>query len=221
MFPNASLRQPHPSRAQTRTALAEHVLRHAPFRQGLKLALEAFADNFNADRSLRSAANDSKVLDLPRNFRFWEQMETMSWLSRPVVIEIGIIERRSTNLSDVCAVFGRLYAYFKSLKEETAAVSLTGTTISPVFAVSADPSVTALTHQVSGSALGFLQWRLRKYNDTSLLVMVHILDPSRHLYGLRTSNSGVAERSNALHLFLAVAARFWAARAGPHGHRRR
>ena len=178
----------------------------------LKPALEAFADTFNADRSLRSTANGSKVLNLLRSFRFWEQMETMSRLLRPVVIEIGIIERRSTNLSDVCAVFGRLYAYLTYLKEETAAVSLTGTTIAPMFAVAADPSVTALTHQVSRSALGFLQWRLKKYYETSQLVMSHILDPSRHLYGLRTSNGGVAKRSNVLRLFLALAARF-----GLHG----
>jgi len=174
----------------------------------LKPALEAFADKFNADRSLRSTANGSKVLDLLRSFRFWEQMETMSRLLRRVVIEIGMMERQSANLSDVCAAFGRLYAYFKSLKEETAAVSSTGITIAPMFAVAADPSVTALTHQVSGSALGFLQWRLNKYYDTSLLFLAHILDPSRHLSGLQTSAGGVAERGNVLRLFLSLAARF-------------
>lgn len=85
---------------------------------------------------------------------------------------------------------------------------MTGTTIAPMFAVAADPSVTALTHQVSGSALGFLQRRLNKYYDTSLLVMAHILDPSRHLYGLRTSNGGVAECRNVLRPFLALAELF-------------
>jgi len=86
-----------------------------------KPALEAIANKFKADRSLQSTANGSKVLDLLRCFRFWEQMETMSRLLRPVVIEIDMIERRSSNLSDVCAVYGHLYACFDSLKEETAA----------------------------------------------------------------------------------------------------
>jgi len=174
----------------------------------LKPALVAFRDRYHSDRALRSTANGATVVELLRSPRFWDQAELVSHLLRPIVVELGIIERRNGNLSDVCATFGRLFAYFQQLKRETAATAADGTVIASLFAVAADPTMTAVTHQVCGSALGHLQWRQNRYYDAPLLAVAHLLDPKRHTAGLTCGKGGVAERSNLLRLFLALARRF-------------
>jgi len=174
----------------------------------LNPALIAFSDRYHSDRALRSTANGATVVELLRSQRFWDQTELVAHLLRPIVVELGIVERRNGNLSDVCATFGRLFAYFQQLKRETAATTADGTVIAPLFAVAADPTVTAVTHQVCGSALVHLQWLLKRYYDAPLLAVAHVLDPTRHTAGLICGKGGVAERSNLLRLFLALARRF-------------
>ena len=180
----------------------------------LKPALESFSNKFNADRALRATANGAAVIDLLRSQSFWDETELMARLLKPIVIEIGLIGKRTSNLADVCAAFGRLHAYYKQLRAETAMAPPVGGAVSPLFFVAADPAVTALTHQICGSVLGFLQWLLSKYFDASLLVLAHLLDPKRHVNGLRTTAGSPAEYANLMRLFLSLAARFGLPKAG-------
>lgn len=123
----------------------------------VKAALEVFSIRHCSDLELMATVNGSNVVGLLHSARFWVMTEHRSKLLRSIVIEIGLIERRSSNVADVCAFFRRL-AYFQRLKAETVALAANGATaLAPLFAVPTDPNVTAISNQVPGSVLGRLQ----------------------------------------------------------------
>lgn len=94
-----------------------------------------------------ATVNRSNVVDLLHSARFWVMAEHCSKLLRPIVIYIGLIERCSSNVADVCESFGQLLAYFQPLKAETVALAANGATaLAPLFAVAADPIVTAISN---------------------------------------------------------------------------
>ena len=175
----------------------------------LKPALEAFAHTYNNDRALRLTRNGGVVLEMIRSQEFWDQTDLTARLLRPIVIEIGVIERRSSNLSAVCASFGRLFAYFTQLKNETAASAFDASaSLVRLFPVAADPAVTDMAHSISVSLLRQLQWRWKRYYDAPLLVLSHVLDPTRHTAGLLTTDTSWASHKGLLQMFLALASRF-------------
>lgn len=176
----------------------------------LKGALVAFGNKHNDDGSLLGTNHGAEVVDLLRSRLFWHMAEAMSRMLRPIVIEIGLVERRGSGLADVCASFGRLYAYFLQLKKETASVSPNGSaaTLAPLFAVAADPSVSSVTHQLCTSVLRHLQWRLDKYYEAPLLVLAHVLDPVRHTSGLQVGPRSYTRSAQLVPMFLGLASRF-------------
>lgn len=78
----------------------------------LRGALVALGHKHNDDGYLLGTNQGAEVVDLLRSRLISHMAEAMSRMLRPVVIEIGLVERRGSGLADVCASFGRLYAYF-------------------------------------------------------------------------------------------------------------
>ena len=175
----------------------------------LKPALEAFSHTYNNDQALRLTRNGRVVLEMIRSQEFWDQTDLTARLFHPVVIEIGVIERRSRNLSAVCASFGRLFAYFTQLKDETAAFAFgASASLVRLFPVAADPAVKNMAHSIAVSLLHHLRRRWTRYYDAPLLVLSHVLDPTRHTAGLLTTDICWASHKGLLQMFLALASRF-------------
>ena len=99
-----------------------------------------------------------QTLDTISSSSVWMQLELIGQLSRPIAIEIGIRERTSSSLSDVCQSFRRLWAYFKE----------------------------KLDNDESGSQRCFpellpdvilrIEWRLNIYYDVDVLILAHCLE---------------------------------------------
>lgn len=103
------------------------------------------------------------MVDLLRSRRFWALAQVLSRMLRPVFIEIGLVEQRSSGLADLCASFGRLCAHFLQLKKDAAVVAPGGAVpMAPLLAVAADQSVSVRTHELCACVLFHLQWRLAK-----------------------------------------------------------
>ena len=123
----------------------------------IKAALVAFGNKYFEDRALLDTVGGPTVVDLLRSRHFWDECELLCRFLRPIVVEIGLVERSNSSLSDVTTTFGRLYAYFLRLQSETQAVGADGVTVlAPVFPAAANPSVTATTNQLAGSVLKHL-----------------------------------------------------------------
>eukprot|EP00170_Pyropia_yezoensis_P002458 contig_10283_g2462 len=176
----------------------------------LKGALVAFGNKHNDDGSRLGTNHGAEVVELLRSRLYWHIAEAMSRTLYPVVIEIGLVERRGSGLADVCASYRQLYAYFLQLKKETASVSPNGSaaTLAPLFAIAAHPSVYAVTLQLCTSVLRHLLWRLDKYNKASFLVLAHVVGPVRHTSGLQVGPRSYTRSAQLLPMFLALASRF-------------
>jgi len=125
-----------------------------------------------------------------RSQEFWDQTDLMARLLRPIFIDIGVIERRSSNLSAVCASFGRLFAHFTHLTDETAASTFdVSASLVSLFPVAVDPAMTNMAHFIAVSLFRQLQWRWTRDCDAPLLVLSHVLDTKRHTAGLRTTDT--------------------------------
>jgi len=65
-----------------------------------------------------------------------------------------------------------------------------------------------MAHSIAVSLLQQLQWRWKRYYDAPLLVLSHMLDPTRHTAGFLTTETRWASHKGLLQLFLALASRF-------------
>jgi len=74
--------------------------------------------------------------------------------------------------------------------------------------VAVDPAVTNMAHSIAVSLLQQLQWRWTRYYDAPLLVLSHVLDPTRHKAGLLTTDTCWDSHKGLLQMFLALASRF-------------
>jgi len=141
----------------------------------LKPALERFANDYYADTTLLRTTNGAAVVDELRSRLFWGRLEVVTQLLLPIVKEIGFVERRDSNLADAAAAFGRLHAFYSQLERDSAMLGTDGTTaLAPVFVVSADSSVRAITNQLCMTILKLLQWRFTRYYSADLLLLAHV-----------------------------------------------
>jgi len=177
----------------------------------LKPALERLANDYYADTTLLRTTNGAAVVDELRSRSFWGRLEVVTQLLLLMVKEIGLVERRDSNLADAAAAFGRLHAFYSQLGVDSATLGTDGATaLAPVFVVSADPSVRVITNQLCMTILKLLQWRFTRYFSADLLLLAHILDPSRGVAGLCTRPGCYAAYDNIVRLFLGLAFRFGA-----------
>jgi len=174
----------------------------------LKVPLVQFGNDNFMDADLRHTSNGPAVLDALHSWQFWERLEVLRSLLKPIVVELGIIESRASNLADVSASSGRLYAFYSHTVDATATpVGSTSHDQAAVFSVAASPKTKTLTHQIAGSFLKYLQWRYNYYYDAAELKMAHVLDPDRHLRGLLATAGAYASPPLLLDYFLSLARR--------------
>jgi len=67
----------------------------------LKVPMVQFGNDKFMDADLRHTSNGPAVLDALHSWQFWERLEVLRSLLKPIVVELGIIERRASNLADV------------------------------------------------------------------------------------------------------------------------
>jgi len=183
---------------------------HGMVRRILQLmpALVEFSNTFVMDEELRQADKGARVVALLHNSRFWERASIMRTLLRPLVVELGVIERRASNFADVASSFGRLFAFFSSMKNTTSSLMPDGAVaVAPLFSVPSDPTPRALTHLLAGTILKHVQWRFTFYYEAELLVLAHALDPSRHLQGLRHLSGDYSSKEALITKFMALCLR--------------
>lgn len=92
----------------------------------LRPALEPFCNKFNISRGVLETSSRREVADHLRSRRFLDSGALIAALLMPVFIGIGLIERRSSNLSDLDAIFRRLYACKVRLRQRQAKLQTTG-----------------------------------------------------------------------------------------------
>jgi len=154
---------------------------------GLKPALERFANDYYAYTTLLRTTNGAAVVDELRSRSFWGRLEVFTQLLLPILKEIGLVERRDSNLAVAPAVFGRLHAFYSQLEVDSATLGTDGATaLAPVFVVSADSSVWAIINHLCMTILKLLRWRFTRYYCAAFLLLAHILDPSRGVADLFT-----------------------------------
>jgi len=154
-----------------------------------------------------TAADD--VVAVVHDGRFWERAAVMRALLQPLVIELGIIERRTSNLADVAVSFGRLFSFFNHTKQTSATLLASATGTQGLLLLSANnQSPTFLTNELVTTILTHLQWRYNFYYDSSVLVLAHVLDPTRHLQGLLSKTGDRASKNSVLNALMALGMRF-------------
>jgi len=175
----------------------------------LKPALVAFANALVLDAELQATAYGRDVVAVVHDGRFWERASVMRALLQPLVIELGVIERRASNLADVAAPFGRLFSFFNHTKQTSATLLASATGSQGLLLPAAtNQSPTFLTNELVTTILTHLQWRYNFYNDTSGLVLAHVLDPTRHLQGLLSKTGDRASKNSVLNALMALGMRF-------------
>jgi len=123
----------------------------------LKPALERFSNDYYADTTLLRTTNGASVVDELRSRSFWGRQEVVTQLLLPIVKEIGIVERRDSNLADAAAAFGRLHAFYSQLEVDSATLGTDGATVlASVLVLSADSTVRAITKQLCMTILKLL-----------------------------------------------------------------
>jgi len=177
----------------------------------LKPALERFANDYYADTTLLRATNGAAVVDELRSRLFLGRLEVVTQLLLPNGKEIGLVERRESNLAHATAAFGRLHAFYSQRERNSATLGTDGkTSLAPVFVVSADSSVRAITNQLCMTILKLLKWRFARSYSADFLLLAHILDPSSGIAGLCSRPGCYAAFDNTVRLFLGLASRFGA-----------
>lgn len=172
----------------------------------LKVPLVQFGKDGFMDVDLRHTSNGPALLDALHSWQFWERLEVLRFLLKPIDVELGIIERRASNLADVSASFSRLFAFYSHTVDATATpVGSTTHAQAAVFSVTASPTTNTLTQQIAGSFLKYLQWRYNYYYDAAELTMARVLDPDRHLRGLLATTGAYVSPPLLLDYFLSLA----------------
>jgi len=125
-------------------------------------------------------------------------------------VELGIIERRASNLADVTSSFGRLFSNYSGKKPSNSSSMSGGEAAEvPLFAVSANLTPRALVFLLAGTVITHLQWRFKHYYDAELLVLAQVLDPSRHVRGLRHHSGDYAARESLIVYFMELCVKLW------------
>jgi hypothetical protein len=88
-----------------------------------KPALLQYRESMQSDDHLflkaKSQAKMEKLLNSLGSVTFWTQLELIAELLRPLTIEIGVVERRGTGISDVAQSFGRYWAFLEKQRRES------------------------------------------------------------------------------------------------------
>ena len=113
----------------------------------IKPGLEPFANDYDAGTTLLRITNGAVVVNELRSRSFWGRLEVVTQLLLPIVKEIGLVECRDSSLADAAAAFGRLHAIYSQVRVYSATLGPDGATaLAPVFVVSADTSMRAVTN---------------------------------------------------------------------------
>ena len=93
----------------------------------------------------------------------------ISELLKPLTIEIGVLERRGSNLSDMVQSFGRIFALLTHKHRE------------------AGHNFQAVP-ELLDDLLTRWEWRLNLYYDVDVLILSHVIDPSLQFSASTYSN---------------------------------
>ena len=121
-------------------------------------SLEAYKPLVQSDLFVMSIKKAVQVLDTIASSTFWMKLGLISKLLRPSTIEIGVLERRGWNLSDVVQIFGRLVTLLTHKNREAA------------------HSFQAVT-ELLDHLLTRWEWSLNLYYDVGVLSLSHVIDP--------------------------------------------
>jgi len=169
----------------------------------MKAALIEFSNVYFLHTGIKKTKKGPDVLKMLRSWEFWEMVEVLRSSLQPLVVELGLIEKRTAHLGNVVDMFGRLHAFYDN------AAAAAATPPDGVVTLT-----TTLTVEISTNIIGYLQWRWSFYYDAGLLVPARILDPSRQMTGLRTAAGSFASPSNVLAMIVGLCARFGLSRRG-------
>eukprot|EP00171_Calliarthron_tuberculosum_P006148 IDg6148t1 len=120
-------------------------------------ALQMYKESISHTSPLLRNTKAVEVLDTLGSASFWSKLSLISDILRPLTIEIGLIERKGSNLSDVMQSFGRIWALL-------------------MFKKSKDAQLFGSLPCLLTDLLDRLDWRLNIYFNVDLLLMCHVLD---------------------------------------------
>jgi len=169
----------------------------------LKPSLISLRNAFVLDTELHQTTRGRDFIRLLHRPRFREQAAMMRTLLCPQVLQLGHKERRAASFFDVAASFGGLSSFFSATKKETATLpSGVATPLTPLFPENSHPSPPTTTFLIASSIVTHLQWRSNFFYHTDLSVLVHTLDPIRHLQGLRSDKNEYASKGSVLSILM-------------------
>jgi hypothetical protein len=128
--------------------------------------LRKFSQNFFQDEGISGSTRGDIVLEKCGSNLFWLSVKEAAAILRPIAIEVAVAERRGSSIADVLPCLGRLFAHYRAV------------------AAAARPE--CMTEAVASRLVDRLEWRSRKYYEMPLLVLAHVMDPTRKGVGLKT-----------------------------------